>query len=170
MLIVGTHVSSKDSTGQIYGVIGEVTTDHQGSTIYRIDWLEGGYDYCYDFEFEVITHSHVYGKANGIGCLAVVEWTTKELPVMNINVCCAEALRLIAEARPTINSMSDSTNQRRMTRRCNRIKEYLESDCIDFLPLETSALREIVRRVKDDNAVNAILGIVCYIERAFSNY
>ena len=36
--------------GWYYGTIGDISVDHQYNTIYRVDWCDGGYDWCYDFE------------------------------------------------------------------------------------------------------------------------
>lgn len=65
MLPVGTRItttqkSALTGTSYIYGAIGEVSADHQGSTIYRIDWNEGGYDYLYRFEFIAINIDYGY--------------------------------------------------------------------------------------------------------------
>ena len=48
---VRTQCGSRENPWYAYGTIAEVTTI-DGETAYKVQWTDGGYDYCYDFELE----------------------------------------------------------------------------------------------------------------------
>lgn len=54
---VGTRIKTEcgflNNKYWVYGKIADITIDNDNEELFKIEWDDGGYDYLYDFEFEV---------------------------------------------------------------------------------------------------------------------